>query len=85
MAAIHYWMGVVVEARRFLEANQDLTPAGYVGLVNGFGGPFHFAAHLGATDDWDDFVFLLVLYWECHRLCDLARGDVPYNPIIRLQ
>jgi hypothetical protein len=85
MAAAAYWMAIVVEVRRFLEANQDLIPAQYIGLVNGLGGPFHFAAELGAADSWEDFVFLLALYWECHRLCDLGRGDVPYNPIIRLQ
>jgi hypothetical protein len=84
MAASRYWRMLTIECRRYLESHPNVIPSWFVGVVAAHGGLEHFAAEFHLDERFEDYNILLAFYWECHRLCDLGRGDIPYNPIIRL-
>jgi hypothetical protein len=82
MAAADHFRGLTEGVRIFLQQHPELLPGMTLAVVAAHGGIFGFAAFLGIEDDWDQFMYLVAFYLECHRLCDLGRGWVPYQPLI---
>jgi hypothetical protein len=72
------------EGACLLVPDLELLPGMVLAHVAAHGGIEGFAVALGVQDDFDQFAYLLVFYLECHRLCDLGKGWVPYNPIVPL-
>jgi hypothetical protein len=82
MAALGYFIALTQQVRAFLLENQDVLPAMVLAHINAQGGLASFAVALGVQDDMHEFLYLATLYLECHRLCDLGRGWVPYQPMV---
>jgi hypothetical protein len=82
MAAAEHFMALTESVRIFLHQHPELLPGMTLAVVAAHGGIQGFATFLGIDDDWDQFMYLVAFYLECHRLCDLGRGWVPYQPIL---
>jgi hypothetical protein len=82
MAALAYFVALTQAVRNYLHQNPDVLPAMVLAHINAQGGLASFAVALGVADDMDEFLYLATLYLECHRLCDLGRGWVPYQPMV---
>jgi hypothetical protein len=82
MAALAYFVALTQQVRAFLLENQDVLPAMVLAHINAQGGLSSFAVALGVQDDMHEFLYLATMYLECHRLCDLGRGWVPYQPMM---
>jgi hypothetical protein len=82
MAASEHFRALTELARSFLRQHPELLPGMTLAVVAAHGGLDGFAQFLGIEDDWDQYIYMVAFYLECHRLCDLGRGWVPYQPIL---
>jgi hypothetical protein len=80
MAALDQFRTLTARVRSYLHQHPDVLPGRVLVKVADAGGLEAYAVTLGVQDDPHLFTYLCVFYLECHRLCDMGRAWVPYQP-----
>jgi hypothetical protein len=81
MAALARYQDLVAQVRDYLYHTPELLPGMVLAHVAAHGGLESFAVALGIENNAEQFAYTVVFYLECHRLCDIGRGWVPYQPL----